>query len=134
KPSLNFMRPSGCLVTILNTIDHLDPLFSSSSKDSLGDGFKPSRKEEKKDTEGPENEENEALIIKEPRVNQEKDNVNTTIRVNVVRLIVNAASNEVNAIGRKSIIELLDDLNMPDLEDISIFEDSNEDVFGAEAD
>nr|GFC98819.1 hypothetical protein [Tanacetum cinerariifolium] len=44
---------------------------------------------------------------------------------------VNAASNEVNA---KSSIKLLDDPNMPELEDISIFKDSNEDVFGAEAD
>nr|GEX10478.1 hypothetical protein [Tanacetum cinerariifolium] len=49
-------------------------------------------------------------------------------------LNVNVASNEVNDVGRKSSIELLDDPNMPELEDISIFEDSNEDVFGAEAD
>nr|GEW02104.1 hypothetical protein [Tanacetum cinerariifolium] len=49
-------------------------------------------------------------------------------------LNVTVASNEVNAVGRKSSIELLDDPNMPELEDISIFEDSNEDVFGAEAD
>nr|GEW17796.1 copia protein [Tanacetum cinerariifolium] len=34
----------------------------------------------------------------------------------------------------KSSIKLSDDLNMPKLEDISIFEDSNEDVFGAKAD
>nr|GEW16443.1 putative ribonuclease H-like domain-containing protein [Tanacetum cinerariifolium] len=36
-------------------------------------------------------------------------------------------------VGRKSSIKLLDDPNMPKLEDISIFKDSNEDVFGAEA-
>nr|GEY31523.1 hypothetical protein [Tanacetum cinerariifolium] len=77
-----------------------DPLFFSSSKDCPGDGFKPSRKEEKKDT---------------------KDST------------VNATSNEINVVGRKSSIELPDDLNMPDLEDISILEESNEDVFGAEA-
>nr|GEX41869.1 retrovirus-related Pol polyprotein from transposon TNT 1-94 [Tanacetum cinerariifolium] len=34
----------------------------------------------------------------------------------------------------KSSIKLPDDPNMPELEDISIFEDSNKDVFGAEAD
>nr|GEU53354.1 retrovirus-related Pol polyprotein from transposon TNT 1-94 [Tanacetum cinerariifolium] len=34
----------------------------------------------------------------------------------------------------KSSIALPDDANMPELEDISILEDSNEDVFGAEAD
>nr|GEW64850.1 hypothetical protein [Tanacetum cinerariifolium] len=65
---------------------------------------------------------------------EEKDRVNSTNRVNVVRSTVNATSNEVNAIGRKSSIELLDDPYMPELEDISIFEDSNKDVFGAEVD
>nr|GEY49842.1 copia protein [Tanacetum cinerariifolium] len=65
---------------------------------------------------------------------EEKDSVNSTNRVNVVSSTVNAASNEVNAVGRKSSIELPDDLVMPELEDISIFEDSNKDVFGAEAD
>nr|GEV01313.1 hypothetical protein [Tanacetum cinerariifolium] len=69
-----------------------DLLFSSSSKDSLSDGYKPSGEEEKKDTESPGNEESEAPITEEPRVNQEKDNVNSTNRVNVVSLTVNAAS------------------------------------------
>nr|GEY36273.1 hypothetical protein [Tanacetum cinerariifolium] len=62
----------------------------------------------------------------EPRVNQEKDSVNSTNRVN-------AASNEVNAVGRKSSIKLPDDPNMPELEDISIFKDSKKDV-GTKAD
>nr|GEY24025.1 copia protein [Tanacetum cinerariifolium] len=53
---------------------------------------------------------------------------------NAVSSTFNAASNEVNVVGRKSSIELLDDPDMPELEDISIFEDSNEDVFGAEVD
>nr|GEV94843.1 hypothetical protein [Tanacetum cinerariifolium] len=57
-----------------------------------------------------------------------------TNKVNVVSSTVNAASNEVNAVGRKSSIKLPDDPNMPKLEDISIFEDSNEDVFGVETD
>nr|GEX15407.1 reverse transcriptase domain-containing protein [Tanacetum cinerariifolium] len=65
---------------------------------------------------------------------EEKDSVNSTNRVNAVSSNVNAASNEVNAVRRKSSIELPDDLNMPEWEDISIFEDSNEDVFGTEAD
>nr|GEY12907.1 retrovirus-related Pol polyprotein from transposon TNT 1-94 [Tanacetum cinerariifolium] len=55
-------------------------------------------------------------------------------KVNVISSTVNAASNEVNSVGRKSSIELFDDPNMPELEDISIFEDSIEDVFGAYAD
>nr|GEU77631.1 hypothetical protein [Tanacetum cinerariifolium] len=111
-----------------------DPLFSFSSKDSSGDGFKPSGDEEKKDDEDPENEESEAPITEEPRVNQENDSVNSTNRVNVVSLTVNAASNEVNDVGRKSSIELPKDLNMPELKDITIFEDSNKDVFGIEDD
>nr|GFB21774.1 ribonuclease H-like domain-containing protein [Tanacetum cinerariifolium] len=145
------MKPFGCPVTILNTIDHLGkfdgkadegffvdnlPIAKHSeystvelgySKDSSGDGFKPSREKEKNNTEGPENEETEAPITEEPRVNQKNDSVNSTNRVN-------PASNEVNVISIKSSIELLDDPNMPDLDDISIFENSNEDIFGAEAD
>nr|GEW61741.1 retrovirus-related Pol polyprotein from transposon TNT 1-94 [Tanacetum cinerariifolium] len=39
-----------------------DPLLSSSSKDSLGDGFKPSVEEKKKDVEDPGNEDDEVLI------------------------------------------------------------------------
>ncbi|GKE81402.1 hypothetical protein Tco_1551402, partial [Tanacetum coccineum] len=46
---------------------------------------------------------------------------------------VNAASiNEVNVVGAKTSIELLDDPNMSELEDYNIFDD-DEDV-GAEAD
>nr|GEV65447.1 hypothetical protein [Tanacetum cinerariifolium] len=91
--------------------------------------------EEKKDDEDPGNEDSKILSTEEPRVDQEeKDNVNNTNRVNDVSLTVNTANNKVNAVGRKSSIKLPDDPSMPDLEDISIFEDSNEDVFGAEAD
>nr|GEX26485.1 hypothetical protein [Tanacetum cinerariifolium] len=111
-----------------------DPPFSSSSKDSPGADYKPSREEEKNDTEYLRNEDSKALITEEPRVNQENVSVNSTNRVNVVSATVNAASNEVNVVGRKSSIELPDDLNMSELEDISIFNDSNEDVFDAEAD
>nr|GEX15836.1 hypothetical protein [Tanacetum cinerariifolium] len=46
-----------------------DPLFSSSSTDSPGDGFKPSEEDEKKDAEDPGNEDNEVLSTEEPRVN-----------------------------------------------------------------
>nr|GEW02018.1 putative ribonuclease H-like domain-containing protein [Tanacetum cinerariifolium] len=109
------MRPSGCPVTIFNTIDHLE-------------------EEKKQNTKDSRNENSEVLITEEPIVNQEKDNVNNTNRVNVVSSTVNAASNEVNVVGRKSSIKLPDDPNMPEWEDISIFEDSDEDVFGAKAD
>nr|GEV22450.1 hypothetical protein [Tanacetum cinerariifolium] len=163
KPDLSFMRPFGCPVTILNTIDHLgnqsngstgkarvetvpdkdyillplwthDLLFSSSTKDSTISYCKPSGEEEKKDNEDLGNEDSKAPITEEPRVNQENDSVNSTNRVNAVSLTVNAASNGVNVVGRKTSIELFHDPNMHELEDISIFEDLNKDVFGEEAD
>nr|GEU82264.1 hypothetical protein [Tanacetum cinerariifolium] len=111
-----------------------DLLFSFNSKDSPGAGYKPLGEEEKNDTEDLGNEYSEALTTEEPKVNQEKDIVNNTNRVNDVSSTVNAANNKVNVVGRKSSIELPDDTNMPELEDISIFQDSNEDVFGAEDD
>nr|GEU89657.1 hypothetical protein [Tanacetum cinerariifolium] len=62
-----------------------DPLLFSSSKDSPGDGFKPSREEEKKDAKNPRNKNNEVLSTQEPRVSQEKDsNVNRTNYINTV--------------------------------------------------
>nr|GEY84711.1 copia protein [Tanacetum cinerariifolium]GEZ03602.1 copia protein [Tanacetum cinerariifolium] len=76
--------------------------FSSSSKDSPGAGFKPSREEENKDVEDPRNEDSEVP----------KDNV----------------------VDENIVYGCADDPNMPELEDIGIFEDTNEDVFGAEAD
>nr|GEU35697.1 pentatricopeptide repeat-containing protein At1g80270, mitochondrial-like [Tanacetum cinerariifolium] len=112
-----------------------DLLLSSSLKDSPGAGYKPSGEEEKKDTKDLGNKYSKVPSIEEPRVNQEKDaNNNNTNNVNTVSLTVNDASNEVNAVGRKSSIKLPDDQNMPKLQDISIFEDSNKDIFGAEAD
>nr|GFA50027.1 putative ribonuclease H-like domain-containing protein [Tanacetum cinerariifolium] len=107
-----------------------EPLFSYSSKDFPGASHKPSGEEEKKNIEDPGNEDSEATIIEKPRFNQENESVNSTNRVNAVISIVNAASNEVNVVGRKLSIELPYDPNMPELEDISIFEDSNKDVFG----
>ncbi|GJY43167.1 putative ribonuclease H-like domain-containing protein [Tanacetum coccineum] len=182
KPGLGFIRPFGCPVTILNTIDHLgkfdgkadegffvgysinskafrvfnsrtriveenlhvqfsentpniagstkacddtgkarietvhgkdyillplwttDPPVSQNSKSSPDAGFKPSGDDEKK----------------------KEDNVNSTNTVNA------ASTNDVNDVGAKTSIELLDDPNMPELEDI-VYSDDDEDV-GAEAD
>ncbi|GJY43628.1 putative ribonuclease H-like domain-containing protein [Tanacetum coccineum] len=71
-PIISFMRPFGCLVTILkfgcpvtilNTLDHL--------------GTNHQRKEEKKDVEDQEDKDSEVPNTEEPIVNQEKDeNVN----------------------------------------------------------
>ncbi|GJY14446.1 putative ribonuclease H-like domain-containing protein [Tanacetum coccineum] len=78
--------------------------FSKSSKSSPDARFKPSRYNEKK----------------------KEDNVNSTNTVNV------ASTNKVNVVGAKTSIELLDDPNMPELEDI-VYSDDDEDV-GTEAD
>nr|GEU39498.1 copia protein [Tanacetum cinerariifolium] len=96
-------------------------------KSSEDAGFKPSN-DVGKNVNGVPRQENKC------NHQEEKDSVNRTNRVNVVSLTVNAASNEVNDVSRKSSIEFPDDLNMLELEDISIFEDSNEDGFDADAD
>ncbi|GJU46631.1 putative ribonuclease H-like domain-containing protein [Tanacetum coccineum] len=89
------------------------------ASDNADDGSKPSSEDGKKvdedsrkDSEG---------------IDQEKeDNVNSTNNVNA------ASTNEVNAVGGKTSIELPLNLNMPELEDYSIFEDDKD--VGAEAD
>ncbi|GJR78967.1 putative ribonuclease H-like domain-containing protein [Tanacetum coccineum] len=62
---------------------------------------------------------------------EQDDNVNNTNNVSAVSSNVNAVGIEVNYVGAKTSIELLDDLNMPELEDI-VYSDDDEDV-GAEA-
>ncbi|GJU43992.1 putative ribonuclease H-like domain-containing protein [Tanacetum coccineum] len=130
-----------------------DPLFSQDSKSSPDVGFKPSGEEEKKDAKDPGNEsgnltegkDSKAPSTEEPRINQEKDdNINNTNNiniatdgnntnnVNVVSSTVIVASSEVNVVDPKPSIKLLNDPNMPELEDI-VYSDDAEDV-GAEAD
>ncbi|GKB18078.1 putative ribonuclease H-like domain-containing protein [Tanacetum coccineum] len=112
KPTLSFMRPFGCPVTILNTIDHLE--------------------EEMKDVEDPGNE-GGIPSTDEPRINQEKDaSLNITNNINTVSPTVNAASIEDNAVDENIVYRCADDPNIPELEDI-VYSDDDEDV-GAEAD
>nr|GEU48059.1 hypothetical protein [Tanacetum cinerariifolium] len=59
---------------------------------------------------------------------KKEDNVSSTNNVNP------ASTNEVNTADRNTSIELSDDLNMPTLEDNSIFDYSNNEDVGAEAD
>ncbi|GJV73796.1 retrovirus-related pol polyprotein from transposon TNT 1-94 [Tanacetum coccineum] len=158
KPALGFMRPFGCHVTILNTIDHLGK-FDGKADEGFFDGysisskafrvfnsrtriveenlhvysksspyaeFKPSGDDEKKVTEEPRNEGGDSSKDDESNDQEKDDNVNSNNNVNA------ASTNEVNAVGRKSSIELPDDLNMPELEDI-VYSDDDEDV-GTEVD
>nr|GEV72301.1 hypothetical protein [Tanacetum cinerariifolium] len=109
------------------------PLFSSSFKDSPGDGFKPSGEKEKKDAKDPRNEDNDVLSTEEPRVNQEKDaNVNNTNNINTVSLTANAASIKDNVIDENIIYGCADDQNMPNLEEF-VYSDDDENV-GAKTD
>ncbi|GJT03887.1 uncharacterized mitochondrial protein-like protein [Tanacetum coccineum] len=120
-----------------------DPLFSQSLKSSRDAGFKPSGDDEKKVTEEPGKEGGDSSKCSECSDQEKDDNVNKTNNVNtasdgnitnnvnVASLTVNDADIKVNVVGTKTSIELLDDPNMPELEDYNIFED-DEDV-GAEA-
>ncbi|GJX58913.1 hypothetical protein Tco_0290303 [Tanacetum coccineum] len=83
-------------------------------KSSHDDGSKPSSDVENKVDEDPRKDSESN--------NQEKDdNVNNTNNVNV------ASTNEVNVVGGKTSIELPVDLNMPTLEDYSIFDFTRDD-------
>ncbi|GJR10999.1 putative ribonuclease H-like domain-containing protein [Tanacetum coccineum] len=110
-----------------------DPPFSSSSKDSPDVGFKPSGEEEKKDVEDLRNKYSKVLSTKEPRVNQEKDvNVNSTNNINIVSSPVNAAGIQNNVVDENIVYGCADDPNMPELEEIGIFSDAEDDNSGAD--
>nr|GEY22164.1 hypothetical protein [Tanacetum cinerariifolium] len=109
-----------------------DPLFSSSSKDSPGDGFKPLREEEKKDAKDLRNKDNEVLSTEEPKVNQEKDaNVNSTNNINTVSPTANAASIKDNVIDKDIVYGCTNDPNIPNLEEINYSDDDGDVVVEA---
>ncbi|GKG29712.1 hypothetical protein Tco_0419610, partial [Tanacetum coccineum] len=81
---------------------------------SQDDGSKPSSDGEKKVDEDPSKD-------SESNDQGKEDNVNNANNVNA------ASSNEVNFVGVKTCIELPVDLNMPALEDYSIFNFSIDD-------
>ncbi|GKF91086.1 hypothetical protein Tco_0274787, partial [Tanacetum coccineum] len=97
-------------------------LFVADPKSSHDDGSKPSSDDGKKVDEDPRKD-------SECNDQEKEDNVNNTNNVNAASTI------EVNAVGEKTSIELPFDLNMPALEDISIFDLSRDDEdSGVEAD
>ncbi|GJX98533.1 putative ribonuclease H-like domain-containing protein [Tanacetum coccineum] len=99
----------------------VDPLFSQDLKSSHDDGSKPSSDDGKKVDEDPRKE-------SECKDQEKEDNVNSTNNLNTVSSTVNAAgTNEVNVVGGKTSIKLPFDLNMPALEDYSIFVFSRDD-------
>ncbi|GKA95633.1 hypothetical protein Tco_0817728 [Tanacetum coccineum] len=104
-----------------------DPPYSQDPKSSHDDGSKPSSDDGKKVDEDPRKDSECKDQEKEDNVNN-TNNVNTAGNVNTVSSTVNAAgTNEVNAVGGKTSIELPFDPNMPALEDDSIFDFSRDD-------
>ncbi|GJW79360.1 ribonuclease H-like domain-containing protein [Tanacetum coccineum] len=88
---------------------------------SHDDGSKPSSDDGKKVDEDPRKE-------GECKDQEKEDNVNSTNNVNTVSSTVNAAgTNEVNIVVEKNNIKVSFDLNMPALEDDSIFDFTRDD-------
>nr|GEU85960.1 retrotransposon protein, putative, Ty1-copia subclass [Tanacetum cinerariifolium] len=90
-----------------------NPPFSKDPKSSQDDGFQPSSDSRKKVGEDPSK-------GSECRDQEQDDNVNSTNNVNA------ASINRVNVVSENISNELLFDLNMPALEDISIFNFSSD--------
>ncbi|GJS95426.1 putative ribonuclease H-like domain-containing protein [Tanacetum coccineum] len=97
-----------CLVTILNTIDHLGK-FDGKADEGFFVGYSINSKAFRV--------EKHVMIQIEFNDQEKEDDVNNTNNVNA------ASTNEVNAIGAKTCIELPDDPNMPELEDIIYLDD-----------
>nr|GEY12857.1 ribonuclease H-like domain-containing protein [Tanacetum cinerariifolium] len=131
-PTLSFIRPFGCPITILNTMDHLGKFDGKTDKgtqrngfagtkasdntdpkSSHDDGFKPSSDNGKKVDEDPRNK-------NECKDQEKEDNVNSTKNVNTLSLTVNTS-------GTNKDNELLFDPNMHALEDFIIFNFLNDD-------
>ncbi|GJZ94980.1 ribonuclease H-like domain-containing protein, partial [Tanacetum coccineum] len=104
----------------------VDPPFSQSLMIYLDAGFKPSGDDEKKVTEEPGKEGGD------PNKEDERDDQEKDASVNNINNVNATSTNEVNTVGRKTSIELLDEPNMHALEDIVYSDDDDEDV-GAEA-
>ncbi|GJX48479.1 putative ribonuclease H-like domain-containing protein [Tanacetum coccineum] len=154
KPALSFMRPFGCPVTILNTIDHLGSgpnwLFDiyaltksmnykpvvAGNQSNINAGTKAcddAGEEEKKDAEDLENKDGKVPSTEETKVNQEKDaNINNTNNINIVSPTVNTAGIWDNTVDENIVYGCADDPNMPNLEEI-VYSDDDEDN-DAEAD
>ncbi|GJQ96392.1 hypothetical protein Tco_0007531 [Tanacetum coccineum] len=134
------MRPFGCPVTILNTIDHLgsgpnwifdiDALIKSMNYKTIVAGNQSNGNAGKKACDDADC---EVPSTKEPRVNQEKENdVNNTNNLNTVSLTVNVATLKDNVVDENIVYGCADDPNMPNLEEI-VYSDDDEDN-DAEAD
>nr|GEV08336.1 putative ribonuclease H-like domain-containing protein [Tanacetum cinerariifolium] len=113
--TLNFMRPFGCLVTILNTLDHFSKFDGKVDEGSGPDWLF--------DINALTKTMNYEPIVEGTQSNgfaEKEDNINNTNNVNTV-------SSTLNVAGTNKDNELPFDPNMPALEDVGTFDLSNED-------
>ncbi|GJU32717.1 putative ribonuclease H-like domain-containing protein [Tanacetum coccineum] len=143
KPTLGFMRPFGCPVTILNTMDHsgkfdgsgpnwlfdIDALTKSMNYKLVIAGNQSDGNAGTKacDDAGKARMETNSKSSSDTRFKPSRDN-----EKKVTEEPGKEGGDSINVVGKKTSIELLDDPNMPELEDI-VYSDDDEDV-GAEAD
>ncbi|GKD79618.1 hypothetical protein Tco_1342239, partial [Tanacetum coccineum] len=138
------MRPFGCPVTILNTIDHLRK-FDGKADEGFFVGYSVNRSGPNWlfDIDALTKSMNYKPIVagnqsngsagtkacddageeqdKDANDNEKDSNANSTNNINTVSSTVNAASIEDNVVDENIVIECADDPNMPNLEDTSIF-------------
>ncbi|GJU74765.1 putative ribonuclease H-like domain-containing protein [Tanacetum coccineum] len=118
---IRFSESTPNAVHSLMVLQTADPPYSQDPKSSHDARSKPLNDDGKKVDEDPRKD-------SECNDQEKEDNVNNTNNVNA------ASTNEVNDVGGKTSIELPFDLNMPDLEDYSIFDFSrNDEDDGADA-
>ncbi|GKA61907.1 ribonuclease H-like domain-containing protein [Tanacetum coccineum] len=149
-----------CLVTILNTIDHLGKFDGKADEGTkASDNAGQAKKETKpvkdyillplwitdlpfsqdpkssQDDGSKLSSDNRKKVNEDPRKDSECNDQEKENNVNNTNNVNDASINEVNVVGAKTSIELPDDPNMSVLEDISIFDLSRDDEdVGAEAD
>nr|GEU33709.1 putative ribonuclease H-like domain-containing protein [Tanacetum cinerariifolium] len=117
--NIDFMKPFGCPVTILNTLDHLDK-FEGKADEGFLVGYSINR--------------DEGVSKGSEIVDQEMTN-RSTQDVNTARPCINSANTNINTGSLNINIVGSNDLSMPSLEETGIFDDVYDDTeVGAEAD
>ncbi|GKE32225.1 putative ribonuclease H-like domain-containing protein [Tanacetum coccineum] len=159
-PTLSFIRPFECPVTILNTIDHLGKFDGKADEGTkANDNADQARKETEpiKDyillplwtadppfSQNPKSSHDDGSkpssdigkkVDEDPRKDSESNDQEKEDNVNSTNNVNAASTNKVDIVGGKTSIELPDDPNMPTLEDYSIFDFTrNDEDDGVEAD
>nr|GEV00673.1 uncharacterized mitochondrial protein AtMg00810-like [Tanacetum cinerariifolium] len=125
-PNIDFMKPFGCSVTILNTLDHLGKFEGKADEGFLSSDDKDVVEVPGKEDEGVSK---GSGIDDQERTNSSTQDVNTIgPSINTANININTGSLNINIVGSN-------DPNMPSLEETGIFDDVYDDrEVGAEAD